>query len=29
MPDFHPLVLTSAGEDELEVIAELIEVMEG
>ena len=28
-PDFDPLVFTSAGEDELQVIAELIEVMEG
>ena len=28
-PDFEPLVFTSAGEDELQVIAELIEVMEG
>ena len=26
---FDPLVFTSAGEDELQVIAELIEVMEG
>ena len=28
-PDFDPLVFASAGEDELQVIAELIEVMEG
>ncbi len=27
-PDFEPIVFTSAGEDELQVIAELIEVME-
>ena len=28
-PDFEPLVFTSAGEDEPQVIAELVEVMEG
>ena len=28
-PEFDPLVFTSAGENELQVIAELIEVMEG
>ena len=28
-PDFEPLVFTSAGEGELQVIAELVEVMEG